>query len=353
MGTISLVTPSSSAPTAITQPDPNGDVMLYVGFADSSTPIRACAKVLGLASPVFKAMLSPRFAEGQGSASACCPRTLNLPEDDPGMMLLICQKLHFHSEQTKTSFDLQSLSKLALLCDKYDLARGLESWLETLVQRAKLSVEGYADWAQLLRCSQIFRSHDGFYCSSLRLLEICRISAEIDDFGYKLDVKQVEDRSPNDVRFENIPARFFFSISLKSNELLLKAQKEIEKVVQELAFQESDEGLVPIGHYILDLASAGLWPVSDWVMTSTVRSALGKMELFEGCERDEGKMCDRCGELEGKMVRNMVAATVKTKLRGSCLQCFNRGKITTEQGNCCASVSEDCKLRDPKNLSPQ
>ena len=209
MGTISLVTTSSLAPTAITQPDPDGDVMLYVGSEDSSKPIRVCAKVLGLASPVFKAMLSPHFADGKGSASACCPRTLTLPEDDPGMMLLICQKLHFHNEQTKTSFDLQSLSKLALLCDKYDLARGLESWLETLVQRAKLSVEGYADWAQLLRCSQIFQNHDGFYYSSLQLLEFYRISAEIDDFGYKLDVKQVEDRIHNEIRFENIPARFF------------------------------------------------------------------------------------------------------------------------------------------------
>ena len=121
----------------------------------------------------------------------------------------------------------------------------------------------------------------------------------------------------------------------------------------QLVFRESGEDLVPFNHYISDLASAGLWPACAWVMTSTVRSALDKMELFEGCERDEGKMCNGCGELKAKMEICMVAATVEAKLRGSCLQCFDRGKITTEQGNCCASVPEDCKFREPKILSPQ
>ena len=203
------ISASLLAITASTQPDPDGDIILRVGHENNSSSILVSSKILFLASPVFKAMLSANYAEGQGSSSVSNPRPVMLPEDDPEIMLLICQKLHFHSAEKSAACDLNLLSRLALVCDKYDLSRALNPWLELLVQTAKLSAEGYDQWAQLLRCSQIFESHDGFYYSSLKLLGDCLIPTNIDDFGYRLDYGNKEGIEKSYVHLENISASCF------------------------------------------------------------------------------------------------------------------------------------------------
>lgn len=57
----------------------DGDLILVVG---DQLELRVYACVLRLTSPVFKAMLGPRFAEGQNPGTSAEPQRLALPEDD-------------------------------------------------------------------------------------------------------------------------------------------------------------------------------------------------------------------------------------------------------------------------------
>jgi hypothetical protein len=80
------------------------------------------SKVLSLASPVFKAMLSGRFKEGidlaEGIASTK-PYTLNLPDDDAEATIILCKILHFNINNVPEKPTPVCLEKLAFLCDKY------------------------------------------------------------------------------------------------------------------------------------------------------------------------------------------------------------------------------------------
>ncbi len=102
--------------------DPTRDVLLLIG-KEKSVGVRVCAKVLSLSSPVFEAMLSPRWLNGD---KPCLtePFTLRPPEDEADTVIQLCRVLHFQCAlEDPISFTL--FEKLALLCHKYDFGRGL------------------------------------------------------------------------------------------------------------------------------------------------------------------------------------------------------------------------------------
>lgn len=72
--------------------DPDGDVVLAVG--DQNEQFQVSSQALSKASPVFKATFGPNFREGQQERSSSQPATIELPEDDPDGMRLICLFLH-------------------------------------------------------------------------------------------------------------------------------------------------------------------------------------------------------------------------------------------------------------------
>ena len=71
--------------------DPEGDVILVCG----ETEFQLSSKVLILASPVFSALFSPRFAEGQLTPSK--PSRLEIHDDDAQTMCFMCAVLHNES----------------------------------------------------------------------------------------------------------------------------------------------------------------------------------------------------------------------------------------------------------------
>lgn len=83
--------------------------------------------MFSLASPVFAAMLSPQFKEGKslGSGNGC---EIPLPEDDPEAMTLLCNCLHFRTDQIPTELEFPLLMALAILCDKYDCTKAISAW---------------------------------------------------------------------------------------------------------------------------------------------------------------------------------------------------------------------------------
>ncbi|KAI7277108.1 hypothetical protein KC335_g99 [Hortaea werneckii] len=69
----------------------DGDIILAL---PQNLCIRVSSAVLSLVSPVFKAMLGPRFREGSESRSSSQPKEISLPEDDGIAMKHLCLLLH-------------------------------------------------------------------------------------------------------------------------------------------------------------------------------------------------------------------------------------------------------------------
>lgn len=100
-----------------------GDVI----FVLQQTRLRVSSVILSSASPVFKAMFGPNFAEGQGNRSAGEPREVSLFDDDVSAMTRLCRILH-HQDETKdtplTSIGpvdscVDGLFALTVVSDKY------------------------------------------------------------------------------------------------------------------------------------------------------------------------------------------------------------------------------------------
>ena len=126
--------------------DPDGEVILICGCDEtdhSSDPssdtrskktIKICVRaiVLTLNSPVFKALLSPRFKEGSELA-ANFTAEIPLPDDEGYAMHALCQVLHLRNKSFSDSMPYDELLKIANLADKYDCTEAVmhaaELWM--------------------------------------------------------------------------------------------------------------------------------------------------------------------------------------------------------------------------------
>ena len=94
--------------------DPEGDVILVSG----ETEFQVSSKVLSLASPVFKALFSPNFAEGQTISSNAI--RIRIHDDDAESVRFVCAILH-HRSACANGVGLERLERLAVITDKYDV----------------------------------------------------------------------------------------------------------------------------------------------------------------------------------------------------------------------------------------
>ena len=100
--------------------DEDGDVVFVVGEYPSYN-VQVSSKILIVASPVWKAMFSRRFSEGQklsaGSSAENGPVKIELLDDDRDGLLLLCKVLHFQT--TKDIQGIHVLDAIATISDKY------------------------------------------------------------------------------------------------------------------------------------------------------------------------------------------------------------------------------------------
>ncbi|KAK2739460.1 hypothetical protein FQN57_006589 [Myotisia sp. PD_48] len=117
------------------------------------------SSLLGLASPVFAALFSPRFSEGTKIVETECPE-ITLSDDDPNSMLMILRALHFR-EPMIDRISSRQLAVLALHCDNVQ-------WIPTA------EVYGH-----LLLAAHFFRAADEFSdisCQAKKNLASCFFS---------------------------------------------------------------------------------------------------------------------------------------------------------------------------------
>lgn len=119
--------------------DPNGDVILELhDDFETVTSIKVSSSVLSIATPVFRALFSGQFKEAkdlQDSKKAGEILRLELPDDDPAGMLLLCRMLHCkgRSEDFSKATPWQ-LMEASIVCDKYDCGEAVQSMIPPVVR---------------------------------------------------------------------------------------------------------------------------------------------------------------------------------------------------------------------------
>ena len=106
------------------------------------------SKHMMLASPVFKAMLQPgRFREGI-QRNAADQMEVDLPDDDQSIMVIVLNIIHARNRLVPKQVDLEMMTRLAILVDKYQMVEAVESfsspWIDGLLTREILP-NGYAE----------------------------------------------------------------------------------------------------------------------------------------------------------------------------------------------------------------
>ena len=126
-------------PSQLTATDGSITQKVYLGVS---------SKHLTLASPVFKALLRGGFAEARdfqpgGNAE------VTLPEDNPAALWLLLHVLHGQPNKVPSRIDLEMLTKIAVLVDKYELheaaAMVTTLWFSKLDIEPSPLYEGFVD----------------------------------------------------------------------------------------------------------------------------------------------------------------------------------------------------------------
>lgn len=113
----------------------DGDIILVL---PKQHRIRVSSIFLSYASPVFKTLFGPHFAEGQAARSPQHPKEIPLPDDDGAAVKHLCHLLHGQSEDSNGNPDkefAERLWKLAVVADKYDCVGTLSLHTEAMLSR--------------------------------------------------------------------------------------------------------------------------------------------------------------------------------------------------------------------------
>lgn len=124
--------------------DPHGDVTLVVGANDEVKSFLVSSKILSVASPVWRAMLSTRngFIEA-GSEE------IIFPDDNPEALFIIFLACHMRFQEVPAEVKFQNLMNLCTVCDKYDCISLLQPWLSawTTPWLEHVGDHGFEGWA--------------------------------------------------------------------------------------------------------------------------------------------------------------------------------------------------------------
>ena len=154
--------------------DPEGDVRFIIGNSEFTKVLRVSSKVLSLASPVFKALFSPKFSEGTALSISQAVPEIRLPDDDPEAMQLILHILH-HGKNAPGILRIELLEKVAVLCDKYDIVKIFAAWSDLWLQGRIESATDEDEWVRIMGVSSVFGNHKKFHLASTKSISACSI----------------------------------------------------------------------------------------------------------------------------------------------------------------------------------
>jgi len=110
--------------------DPDGDLQMDFDKNGELVGLLANKQILRLASPVFRTLLAK---DSPFQESACRltnkngVQVIQFKDDEPSTMQIVMNVIHLQDHRVPRSIPFDQLNKIAELCDKYDLEKGLQS----------------------------------------------------------------------------------------------------------------------------------------------------------------------------------------------------------------------------------
>ncbi|CAD6572004.1 MAG: hypothetical protein ASARMPREDX12_004854 [Alectoria sarmentosa] len=308
--------------------DPEGDVILVCG----KTEIQVSSKVLSLASPVFKALFSPNFAEGQPTSSQVS--RIRLHDDDVESMRFMCAVLH-HKCASANGIGLERLERLAVVTDKYGCVRAMYYWARCEINNTKHTKEP----SRLLWPAYAFDEAQFFNSLTKFMLLNLPNDGKAQSASAKYGIpKEIENHLP-----EGVLETIFLAERDVKRELQIQVEQIISPIAEkritgdfilgsdDLFFSHCD--CVSISSLINGLSRQGLWPLTSAVHRLSVSMLCKKLEACDfglASRITKLKKCSRCPENVAAKVAK-IRELASTKFEGLCLDCIKNPGKTPEQ----------------------
>ena len=149
--------------------DPNGDIILEVSCPDGKKRLLVSSKVLTLASPVFAAMFSSGFKESLSNQATSGKPPIPLPDDNAEAFTILCNAIHYRTDEVPRTVALACLENLAIICDKYNCTSALTPWNAMWLQ-AGIESHDAKDLNKLLFAAYVLDVPDAFSRISWEIL---------------------------------------------------------------------------------------------------------------------------------------------------------------------------------------
>jgi hypothetical protein len=218
-----------------------GDVILKPRPHEGTAAVFLVSSViLSLASPVFEAMFSGNFAEGQ-ALSVNSPREVPLPDDDLQSMLLICNITHMQTPALPKKLSIDDFANFATTCDKYQCIEAVEAWSK--VWAANIFQDPVSDkFESMILATYVLDIPHEFYQAVIMITR-----------DQSTDAVVVATEFLPMVLFDNLHA-----IRRKTDKQFSTA---LDTVTRNLGCCKASQTV--IGEFMVNLRAAGLWPLTS------------------------------------------------------------------------------------------
>ncbi|KAF1939201.1 hypothetical protein EJ02DRAFT_264120 [Clathrospora elynae] len=280
-----------------------GDVVIELSKdGKAAGTLLVSSQVLSLGSPVFEAMFSGRFAEGQSLSAESSPRLVPLPDDNPHSMILICKIAHLQTAGLPEQLSFTAFADFAVACDKYQCSEAVQAWSK-IWATGLMKMPNSLHFEKLLFATYVLDIPLEFGAATLIL---------------------IRDRKPI-VNLTNATHGHHFLPMNLFDKLLLERCKGEEVAYVALHHVTADLGACDrsqrtIGHLIINLRAAGVWPVGTMSLKQLNQGVKAMGELPESHCR-----CMACGD--SSQIKEGLVTEIKkaySSRNGLCLDCIKR-----------------------------
>lgn len=167
---LSPIHETSNVKVGMVEIDEDGDVILGTNLPADKRRFRVSSKVLSLASPVLRKMFHSQFKEALLLREAASPVEIELSDDDGEALLVVCSTLHYRTDTMLEALPIETLVKVSILSDKYDMSAGLHGWSSTWIKESVQSACNRTDFEDLLCAAYSLDAAEVFFEISWKVI---------------------------------------------------------------------------------------------------------------------------------------------------------------------------------------
>jgi hypothetical protein len=272
--------------------------------------ILASSRHMALASPVFRSMLDKnKFSEGR-TLHAEGSVQISFPDDDPDAFLVLLNVIHGLTRAVDRHPDLNLLTELAILVDKYHCLQTVEVfaeiWIDNLLDDMGLPVKYTEDVIPWVFISWVFESAEIFQ-DMTRIIQLECDETLDDDINERIPIPELVISECRGIKTFEEPTDYHAdAIKASRNDAIERATKFIYNLIagcmttQKITFVPHDQkpkdynnwrfarDAVILGSLIKGAAKIGIWPELKrpycGIVFSELTRKLRGMQIFNHCD---------------------------------------------------------------------